>query len=181
LQKYFRSIIGECNCSKGMWESVNSDWVIGMLASVVAFNMTLWSMQMHYKVSMGACDWMQGSVVHFTGESGQLSLWVVNSSIFWPAENKRPTRLCPGYFLNRPDDIYPDPVMADPTWPNPHNKKNNPTLPGSKNFALDPSLHFFEVKVWKYSPLFHPSLELYELVNPFLWLHVDFWMNWFNF
>jgi len=28
---------------------------------------------------------------------------------FWPAVNKRPTRLWPGYFLNRPEEIFFDP------------------------------------------------------------------------
>jgi len=40
-----------------------------------------------------------------------LVLWVVmgpdpTQAYFWPAENKRLTRLWPGYFLTRPEEIF---------------------------------------------------------------------------
>jgi len=91
---------------------------------------------------------------------------------FWPAVNKRPTRLWPGHFLTRREEIIfdpkrkklkiwhfivtfskfkPKPCMADPTWTEP--QKTDPN--GSKNFDPDPSLikrhifQFFALRVKK--------------------------------
>jgi len=78
---------------------------------------------------------------------------------FWPAVNKRPTWLWPGYFLTRSEEIVFDPKSkklknlgflgeifkhkhkpktADPTWPK--QQKFDPTGLRSKIFNPDPSL-----------------------------------------
>jgi len=80
---------------------------------------------------------------------------------FWPAVNKRPTRLWPGYFPTRPEAIFFDPkekklknltFLAEISWilnqtingrPDPSHKKL--TRPGSKIFDPDPSLHRSEL------------------------------------
>jgi len=43
--------------------------------------------------------------------------WLDPSLYFWPAENKRPTRLWPEYFLTQPDEIFFDPKgKIKKTW-----------------------------------------------------------------
>jgi len=76
---------------------------------------------------------------------------------FWPAVNKRPTRLWPGYFLTWPEDIFFDPKWKKfaifrgnfPTqtktvnsWPNPTQAtKNWPDPTQVKNFSSITNLH----------------------------------------
>jgi len=67
---------------------------------------------------------------------------------FWPAVNKRPTRLQPGYFLTRPEgkkiekfDVFRGNFNPNHKWlTRPEPQKIDPTWPGSKNFDPDPSL-----------------------------------------
>jgi len=78
----------------------------------------------------------------------------LTQAYFWPAENKRPTRLRLGYFPTRRDffdskgkklknltflrEIFQIQTQTIYGWPNPSHKKL--TQPGSKIFDLDPSL-----------------------------------------
>jgi len=85
---------------------------------------------------------------------------------FWPAVNKEPIWHWPRYFLTRPYEIFltrrakkienlrfirgdfPNPEVADPTWP----EQQKITLPGSKCFDWNPSLlrcqYWNRHKIW---------------------------------
>jgi len=57
----------------------------------------------------------------------------LTQAYFWPAVNKRPTRLWPGYFLT----FFPNPNQRWLTWPNPTRATKNWPNPG-QNFDPKP-------------------------------------------
>jgi len=58
----------------------------------------------------------------------------------WPAVNKRPTWLWPGYFLTQPDDFFWPKGQKFDFFPNPYPNQRWLTRPRSKNFDPDSSL-----------------------------------------
>jgi len=103
-----------------------------------------------WKIARMAEDWTQNlrSRFPFIIERGpDLTQPNPTQTYFWPAVNKRSTRLWLGYFLTWPDHIFLTPRAKNGkidifrgNFPNPCPNQRWLTQPGSKNFDPDPSL-----------------------------------------